>query len=298
MPFDLLATADPRLIPARPDLADIRLRCRVEARRYVAGEARRVIAGSAPLRRGPGRDAGLDTEAQMGDAVTVYEEWEGFAFVQLCTDGYVGYLPSAALGPVGASLTHRVTALRTFVYPGPDLKRPLLGHLGLGATMSVTAGEGGYLRLADGISSDGIHIRDAFVFAGHCAPVGDLVPDPVAVAERLLGTPYLWGGRTSLGLDCSGLVQLCLALAGVEAPRDADQQEAALGAPLPVSLDGLKRGDLVFWRGHVGMMRDADTLIHANGHHMAVSLEPLGEAVARIRETSYGAVTSIRRISP
>jgi len=287
--LDALAdTSDPRLTPARPDLADIRLRGRIAAARYVAGEARRVVAPSAPLRRAPRFDAAVDTEAVMGDAVTIYEAEEGFAWVRLGDDGYVGYLAEAALGPADPAPTHRVTALRTFLYPGPDLKLPTTGHLTLGARIAVVAEAGAYWRLATG----------DHVFAGHCAPLTVAAPDVAGTAERLVGTPYLWGGRTSLGLDCSGLVQLCLAQAGIAAPRDADQQERSLGGPLPPGLDGLERGDLVFWRGHVGLMLDATRLIHANGFHMAVAVEPLAEAVARILEKSYGPVTSVRRIIP
>lgn len=278
---------DPRLTPARPDLADIRLRGRVSAERYVPGEARRVVVPSAPLRRAPRFDAGLDTEAVMGDAVTLYEAEEGFAWVRLGPDGYVGYLPEAALGPTDPAPTHRVTALRTFLYPGPDLKLPAAGYLTLGARIAVTAQAGQYLRLATG----------EHVFADHCADLSATEPDFAGTAERLIGTPYLWGGRTSLGLDCSGLVQLSLAAAGIAAPRDADQQERGLGEALPPRLDDLRRGDLVFWRGHVGLMLDATRLIHANGFHMSVAVEPLGLAVARILEKSYGPVTSIRRLT-
>ncbi|GJD29042.1 Gamma-D-glutamyl-L-lysine dipeptidyl-peptidase [Methylobacterium adhaesivum] len=285
---DLPHTTDSRLTPARADLADIRLRGRVTADRYVAGEARRVAVPSAPLRRSPRFDAGLDTEAVMGDAVTVYDVDEGFAWVRLAEDGYVGYLPEAALGPSDPAPTHRVTALRTFLYPGPDLKLPAAGYLTLGARLTGVAQAGQYLRLATG----------EHVFATHCAALATTEPDFAGTAERLVGTPYLWGGRTSLGLDCSGLVQLCLAAAGIAAPRDADQQERGLGDPLPPGLDGLRRGDLVFWRGHVGLMLDATRLIHANGFHMAVAVEPLTVAVARILENSYGPVTSIRRLSP
>ena len=285
---DLADLSDPRLIPARPDLADIRLRGRIAAAQYVVGEARRVVVPSAPLRRAPRFDAAVDTEAVMGDAVTLYEAEEGFAWVRLGHDGYVGYLAEAALGPVDPAPTHRVTALRTFLYPGPDLKLPATGYLTLGARPAVVGEAGGYLRLATG----------DHVFAGHCAALDRAEPDFAATAERLVGTPYLWGGRTSLGLDCSGLVQLCLDLAGIAAPRDADQQEGGLGAALPPGLDGLARGDLVFWRGHVGLMLDATRLIHANGFHMAVAVEPLRDAVARILEKSYGPVTSIRRLIP
>lgn len=282
MPPDL----DPRLTPARPDLADLRLRGTVEAERFVEGRPARIALPAAPLRRRPDLQAGLDTEAVMGDAVTVYEVRDGFAFAQIARDGYVGYLPEAALGPADPAPTHRIAALRTFVYPAPDLKRPHLAHLSLGAAFAAEACEGEYWRLPSG----------GYVFAGHAVPLGHTEPDAASVAERLVGTPYLWGGRTSLGLDCSGLVQLCLESAGLPCPRDADQQERALGAALPPGLEGLSRGDLVFWKGHVGMMLDATRLIHANGHHMMVAVEPLAVAVERIAEKSFGAVTSIRRL--
>jgi len=276
---------DPRLTPARPHVADLRLRDRVTAARYVAGTKRRVTAPSAPLRRAPAADAGLDTEALLGDAVDLYDVAEGFAFVQLARDGYVGYLPAESLGPIDPEPTHRVTALRTFLYPEPDLKRPILGHLSLGARLTVTGEAAAYLETPGG-----------YVFARHCAPLDTREPDYVATAARLAGTPYLWGGRTSLGLDCSGLVQLCLDAAGLPCPRDADMQERALGEPLPLDLARLRRGDFVFWRGHVGLMRDPETLIHANGYHMAVAAEPLAEAVARIAAHSFGAVTGTRRL--
>ncbi|MEE7438280.1 C40 family peptidase [Methylobacterium oryzae] len=281
---------DPRLTPARPHVADLRLRDRVAAARYVAGTPRRVTSPSAPLRRAPAADAGLDTEALLGDAVDLYDTADGFAFVQLARDGYVGYLPADSLGPADPEPTHRVTALRTFLYPEPDLKRPVLGHLSLGARLAATGEAGAYLETPGG-----------YVFARHCAPVDAREPDYAATAARLAGTPYLWGGRTSLGLDCSGLVQLCLDAAGLPCPRDADMQERALGQALtfdPARPDvaGLRRGDFVFWRGHVGLMVDPETLIHANGHHMAVAAEPLAGAVARIAAHSFGAVTGIRRL--
>ncbi|SDN32440.1 NlpC/P60 family protein [Methylobacterium phyllostachyos] len=278
-------TLDPRLTPARADIADERLRGRVEATRFVAGSPRRVTAASAPLRREPSPVAGLDTEALLGDAVTLYDTADGFAFVQLARDGYVGYLPADSLGPAGPEPTHRVTALRTFLYPEPDLKRPVLAHLSLGARLVVTGESGAYLETHGG-----------YVFARHCAPVAEHAPDYAATAMRLVGTPYLWGGRTTLGLDCSGLAQLCLDMAGLPCPRDADMQERALGTALPLDVAGLRRGDFVFWRGHMGLMLDAETLIHANGHHMAVAVEPLAEAVERIQAHSYGAVTGLRRL--
>lgn len=277
---------DPRLTPARPEIADLRLRGAVTAERYVEGVRRRVAMPCAPLRRAPRADGALDTEAAMGATLTAYEAGEGWALVQLEADGYCGYMPRAALGPADPAPTHRITALRTFLYPAPDLKRPVLGHLGLGALIVAEGRDGEYLRLASG----------GYVFAGHAAEPDRHVPDFATIAERLVGTPYLWGGRTSLGLDCSGLVQLSLFMAGRPCPRDADMQEAGLGAPLPLDLDALRRGDLVFWKGHVGLMLDGIRLVHANGHHMAVAVEPLREAVARIERNSFGAVTALRRV--
>lgn len=284
-----MTTLDKRLTPARPDLADERLRGVVEAARFIAGVARVVVAPSAPLRRGPAADAPLDTEALMGEPVTVYDERDGHAWVQLERDGYVGYLPSEALGPATPAPTHRVTALRTFVYPGPDLKLPRLGHLSLGAGVTPVEVHQDYVLVSTG----------GWTFGGHVRQAEEHERDFVTVAERLVGIPYLWGGKTSLGLDCSGLVQLSLLMAGIAAPRDADMQERAVGADLPW-MGGevaLRRGDLVFWRGHVGIMLDEARLLHANGHHMAVAIEPFAEAEARIRAGSYGAVTAVKRLT-
>lgn len=284
------APLDRRLHAVRPDLADERLRERVSSARFAAGVARQVLGPSAPLRRNPRQDAVLDTEALAGEAVLVFDDQEGWSWVQLQTDGYVGYVPSDALGPAGPAPTHRVSALRTFVFPGPDLKLPPISHFPMCAGITPLDGQGEYVRLASG----------GWVFGGHLAPADEHAPDFVAVAERLLGTPYLWGGKTSLGLDCSGLLQLSLALAGMAAPRDTDLQRNALGTPVEIERDlsGLRRGDLVFWPGHVGIMRDGATLLHANAHHMAVASEPLMDAETRIRARSFGPIAAIRRLAP
>lgn len=284
----MTAILDRRITPFRSDLAASALRGRVDAKAFADPQPMRVVAPSAPLRREPRPDASLDTEALMGECVQVYERHEGWAWAQLSADGYVGYLPDDALRPPTAPPTHRVVALRSFVYPGPSIKLPPSASLSLGAALAVTSTQGDFAVLDDG----------GHVFARHLAALDRSEPDFVAVAERFLGVPYLWGGKTSLGLDCSGLTQLALAAAGIAAPRDSDMMEASLGRPVAFdeSLGGLLRGDLVFWRGHVGILTDPHTLLHANGHTMDVHREPLRAARDRIRDKSFGAITSIRRL--
>lgn len=276
---------DPRRTAARPDLAAASLQGRVEAARFVAGRNFGVTAPAAAVRRRPASDAPLDTQALCGERVTVYDEEEGWAWAQLDEDGYVGYIPAEALSaaPSGEP-THRVVSLRSFLFPGPDIKLPPLHALPLGAKVAVIETRGDFLRTEAG-----------YLWARHLGPVEVVAADFVATAERFLGVPYLWGGKTALGLDCSGLVQLSLAAAGRAAPRDSGMQEQELGIALGAS-ETLRRGDLVFWRGHVGIMRDPETLLHANGYAMAVTSEPLTEAVTRTEAAGAGPVTSVRRL--
>lgn len=279
---------DRRITPFRADLADEKLRGQVEAERFVTGTVQRVIATAAFLHRHPARDAPVDTQAIFGESVTVYDEHEGWSWVQLHDDGYVGYLPSETLSAAGAEPTHKVGAVRTFIYPGPNLKLPNDGYLTINSKVSVTGIEGDYARLATG----------GYVFAPHLTPLHAKVADYVSVAEQFLHTPYLWGGKTSIGIDCSGLAQISLTAAGIKAPRDSDMQEQQLGAAVEVKpdLSGLKRGDLVFWKGHVGLMIDETNFIHATGHSMTVMIEPLSVAEERIRRTSYGPISTIKRL--
>ena len=281
-----MTTLDPRRHAYRADLAAEPLRGLVAAERYVTGERRQVGAPSLPLRRGPRFDSTLDTEALHGETVMVYEEREGWAWVQLEHDSYVGYMPSEGLVPVSAAPSHRVAVLRTYVFPEPDSKTPPLAMLSLNALMAVTEQTGRYLRLAGG----------GFVYGQHAAPLGEVAEDFVAIAESFLGTPYLWGGRTSVGLDCSGLVQLAAAAAGHALPRDADMQAAEAGEAVAWHAHGaLARGDLVFWPGHVGIMTSAQDFIHANAHHMAVEIEPFRLARDRIKKAGFE-MTGVRRL--
>jgi cell wall-associated NlpC family hydrolase len=279
---------DPRLTPARADLAAKELEGKVVAPRFVEGRPYDVIEPQTPVRAAPAPDAPLLTEALGGERVTVYDtNAEGWAWGQLAADGYVGWLSANALAPAGAPATHKVVALRTFVFPGPSIKLTPVAALPLGARLGIARVED---RLA--VTRSG-----GFVPAPHLAPLDFVEPDFVAVAERFLGVPYLWGGKSALGLDCSGLVQVALTAAGAACPRDSDMQERALGVPVP---DGgeepWQRGDLIFWKGHVAIVRDPKTLIHANAFHMAVTIEPIAEASARIRDAG-SEITSVRRMA-
>jgi cell wall-associated NlpC family hydrolase len=282
------ASLDRRLTPARADLAAEHLRGLVDAPWFVKGRKMRIIAASAPLRRSPQADAPLETEALFGESVTVYDESEGWAWAQLERDQYVGYLPNATLGAPSAP-THRVAALRTHSYPSPAIKLPPRMALSLGAQLTIVGREGDFA-----VSQDGLYL-----WSRHLAELGAREPDAVAVAELFLETPYLWGGRTSEGVDCSGLVQTALMAAGIASPRDSDMMEATLGEPIAVDDPeaGLAPGDLVFWKGHVGIMRDPVTLLHANGWHMKTVSEPLVQARDRIAANGGGQVTNVRRLS-
>ncbi len=280
---------DPRLTPARADLAAKHLQGKVEAARFVEGRLYEIVEPQAPLRSEPRPDASLLTEALKGERVMVYDtNGEGWAWGQLEADGYVGFLPESALAPPGAPPTHKVAALRTFVFPAPSIKLPPLEALPLGATLAI-------VRIEDRLA---VMQAGGYVPAAHLKPLGEYEADFVAVAERFVGVPYLWGGKTALGLDCSGLVQVALTACGVVCPRDSDMQEAALGAPvaMPADLACLQRGDLLFWKGHVAIVRDRGSLLHANAFHMAVAIEPLADAVERIRAAG-SEVTGIRRIA-
>ncbi|MCD2172654.1 C40 family peptidase [Rhizobium sp. C4] len=280
-------TLDKRLNAYRPDLADARLEGKVEASRFVKGEAGMVTAPVADLRPRPDLSAGIDTQLLFGEPLRIFERHGGWAWVQAEVDGYVGYMAEADLVSPAQQTTFWIIQPRTFLYPEPDMKRPRGAPLSLGSrifpVVQVETRGTRYLTLAGGGS----------VIAAHCAPLGAPVSDDyVAIAARLLETPYLWGGKSAFGIDCSGLVQLSMMMAGKSAPRDSDMQAAGLGTE--IGFDELRRGDLVFWKGHVAIMEDEETMIHANGHTMSVAREGLKAAVERIGYL-YGKPTVCRR---
>ena len=279
-----MVALDPRTHPFRPEIAAKHLQGQVEAERFVEGTRYQVIEPIAGVRRAPSHEARLETQALLGESVMVYEtSAEGWAWGQLETDGYVGGLSANALGAPGAAPTHKIAVPRTLAFPGPDIKLSPVTALPMGALLTIVRQDE---RFA--VTAAGWHVPVV-----HLVPIKARQPDFVAVAETLLGAPYLWGGKTSLGLDCSGLVQVALRAAGHACPRDSDMQELALGKLS--SLAELRRGDLVFWKGHVAIARDGDTLIHANAHHMMVVSEPTAGAIARIAAAGSD-ITSVKRL--
>jgi cell wall-associated NlpC family hydrolase len=263
---------DPRLTPARPDLAASHLRGQVEAARYADANLMQVSAAIAPLRASRAPDAMQETQIQFGETFAVFEERDGFAWGQAKLDGYVGYVDMEALSAPLVAPTHRVSALRTYVFSDANIKSAPHFLLSLNALVTVEAIDGKLAKIA----------RTGWVPAHHLQPIDVFAPDWVAQAERFLHAPYQWGGKESLGLDCSGLVQAAMHAAGRICPRDSDMQADMVGEARPLDLDALQRGDLLCWKGHIGLMIDSTRLLHANAFHMAVAIEPAAEAVARI----------------
>ena len=275
---------DWRLNAFRDDLADIRLKDRVNAARFVAGTPGQVKVSVARLCKSPDAEAVQLTQALLGETLRVFETQGGWSWVQLDDDGYVGYVPSDDLSADIVPSSHRIIVPSTFLFTRTQIKsRPA-------ATLTLNCRFAGGDAVENFVSCTG----GGFVFASHCAGLQHRNGDWVSLAEQFIGTPYLWGGKTVHGVDCSGLVQLSLHAAGRPCPRDSDMQEEALGGALPKDAT-LRRGDLVFWKGHVGIMQDATRLLHANGHHLMVVSETLQAAVTRI-SAKGSEITAIKRL--
>ena len=281
-----MAELDKRLNAYRADLADARLRGLIEVPHFVEGQMMQVVHPLLAVHLAPRFDAMQVSQALMGEKLEVFAVEEGWAFVQLERDGYVGYVSAGALSPDITAPTHRIAVPSTFLYPAPDLKSQPVTVVTMNAAVTVTGGDEKFGQVPGG----------RFVYRPHLKPAGEQERDFVAVAEMFLHVPYYWGGKSVHGLDCSGLMQLSLEACGANCPRDTDMQEERLGATLLVNdLDGLRRGDLIFWTGHAGIMTNEQTLLHANAHHMMTVTEPLRQAVDRIAAKG-NQVTSIKRL--
>jgi len=273
---------DRRERPANEHVACETLRDVLEHHTYVAGVPRKVGHVLCDLCDAPG--GRRDRQLVLGDLVTEYDARGGWSFVRSVHDGYVGYVKSDGLDGV-KSHTHWVTSRFATLYTDPDFKSPDCGLLPLGAQVTVSSEAKGYMRCDLGWIAD-----------QHVRPISECADDPVGVAEKLLGTPYLWGGNSSFGIDCSGLVNIALKLCGYAAPADSDQQMRNLGDP--VQTGNYVRNDLLFWRGHVAWVYDERHILHANAHHMAVTLERIDEAIPRIRSKGDGEIIAHKRIWP
>ena len=273
---------DPRTTLARPDLADRRLEGVVRADRYEPAEPCVCTAPATAIRRAPEPRAEQDSQLLYGETFEILESRGDWAWGQARRDGYVGYVTRAALGPPSEAPSHWVRAVRTTVLERPDFKSSALAFLSMNSLVTVDRHDGRFVR-APGLG---------WIFQDHLSPIGRFGTDAASAAEQFLGAPYQWGGRESLGLDCSGLVQQAFFACGRGCPRDADQQ-ARLGRE--IGPGDLRRGDLVAWDGHIAMMVSEDTVIHANSHHMAVAVESLDDARTRIERAGVGKPTGCRR---
>ena len=282
-----MTTLDRRLHPFREDLAAEYLRGKIEADRFVAGQRRQICSGHVPLRQSPNPAAPLDTELLFGETVQLYDEQDGWSWVQSEVDGYVGYAESRMIAEALSPPTHSVIVPATYLYPEPDMKLAPKEWLPMTALVNVSEGTGKYSKLAAG----------GWVFSTHLAPINTPAPDHCDVARMFLYSPYLWGGKTSAGIDCSGLLQISLARCCKEIPRDSDMQTDA-GQPVEYNGDDrlLRRGDLVFWRSHAGIWIDPQSFIHANATDMLVTIERLDLVAARIEADSRDSILCVRRV--
>ncbi len=281
-----MSELEKRLHAYRPDIADASLQGRVLAQRFVAGVPMEIIVPVASVQREPSASAAQTTQALFGEKLMVFEDRDGWIWGQLQRDGYVGYIARALVAEDVSRPTHRVAVPSTFIYPQPHIKSQPALSLPMNALLEITGDDAKFSQLSNG----------KYILTRHIRPKAEFETDFVGVAEKFMDVPYYWGGKSAGGLDCSGLVQTALEACGVFALRDADLQEKQLGQNLMINdLDGLRRGDLVFWKGHVGIMADDRTLLHATGHYMLTVKESLGEAIRRIA-ASEGQVTSIKRL--
>ncbi|WP_282609816.1 C40 family peptidase [Pelagibius sp. Alg239-R121] len=280
---------DPRVNCYREDLAASYLEGKIAGRRFVSGRQAQVVRCGAALRRAPSADSPQDSQLLAGETVQIYDEADGYAWVQSEIDGYVGYVERTALTTSVTEITHCLSVVRSFVYPEPNIKTPPMTQLSMAALVEVTDRYQGFSLISIG----------GWIYSDHLMQIDSHVPDFVTTALRFLEMPYLWGGKGSLGIDCSGLVQVSLMRSGLACPRDTYMQAKTVGMEIPGE-DGnfsMRRGDLIYWPGHVAIVLDQETVVHASGHHMFVTIEPWKDIDERVRrETGGKGIEVLRRL--
>ncbi|WP_375676334.1 MULTISPECIES: NlpC/P60 family protein [unclassified Bartonella] len=284
-----MISKDPRLHAFRDDLADQRLETEITAQRFVQGEKRRVNTAVAGLFKENSKKSERQTECLFGEELLIFEQGETMSWGQSLKDGYVGYIDTKVLCTSTIKQTHVVSVPRTFKYLHADLRGPIVSPLSMGSKVSVV---------------DEIEVRDTMysilengtaIITSHLSPIGRVYEDYVTVAETFIRTPYLWGGVSGFGIDCSGLIQLSMMMTDQIVLRDTDMQQETIGSPL-TDTDKLQRGDLIFWKDHVAIMVDHANIIHANGFSMDVMIEPLEKAITRIAKKNQYPIAKRRPI--
>ena len=274
---------DPRTNAYSGEVADAALEGVVESRRFVRPVPHRLVEGiSEMMRKEPDGNSICVSELLAGQRFDVVDEADGWAWGYSAHDHYVGYVRSEHLRTDAPTRTHWITTTLALGFSRPDIKSDVTMNLPMTAEIAAETFDENFLR----------HRNGTFVHRRHAAPIGEFASDHVQVAKYFLGTPYRWGGRRRTGIDCSGLVQVALARIGIDAPRDSDMQERELGQN--ATGDTLRRGDLVFFPGHVGIMADETNLLHANAHWMTTLIEPLDDVCARL--DGPRSITSVRRL--
>jgi len=274
---------DPRITPWRDGIAARSLEGVLEAEVYLDPKAMGCMTAATGIRAAADANSEQMDQLLFGERFEVLEEEGAWVFGQAARDGYVGFVEAAALAPAGPMPTHRVSALRTYAFADASIKARAIGPYSINSLVAVETVEGKLAKVTGA----------GWMTAAHLSPIGEFEDDWATVAERFVGAPYLWGGRESLGLDCSGLIQQALFACGRACPRDTDQQQAV---GLAIEARDFGRGDLVFWKGHVALGLGEGQIVHANGHHMATVIEPLAEAIARIDAGGSGQPTGYRRV--
>ena len=279
---------DPREYAYKAGLAADYMRGLIGSQKFVVGKMFQVKINVASLKKSPDQSSEQVSELLFGEEIIIYEIVNAWAWGQSQTDGYVGYVSMDHISSKVQENTHEVTALRAFVYRQPDIKAPTITCLSMSSQLSITHSKGLFA-----------HIENlGWIFEKSIRALGGIESDFVSVAQKFTGTPYLWGGRSSFGIDCSGLVQLSLRGVGVLCPRDTDQQASSVGSPINDEITKLLRGDLIYMNGHVAIMVDPNTILHANAFHMSVEHESLDGFLSRLKQDNIHNVQARRPLLP